>query len=225
MQPSRVCENSGVSGVAATMRANFEPQIEVLRGEQITPHLKELGELFSLYEVYPTFYRSSGNNANHFVKIQQLNDHVVIIAKDPGSGKIIGFIPANPLNEGYPRYRVAFPNEKFPDRTYHIRDLIVHPDYRNRQVGSTLYKALEKHAKASGNYGQISVAITLRDDDFFKEHPHLQKPANAPYEHAVWEKLGFKKYEEGNLYHTDWTLVGEDTPSANAKQFWMKSIN
>lgn len=201
----------------------YSAKIEILQGEQITPYLGELGKLFALYDVYPTYYQSTSDNTNHFVKIQKLTGHVVLIAKDPVTDKVIGFIPGNPLEAGYPRYLVAFPDQQFPQRTYHIRDLIVDTTSRNKGVGSQLYRAFEEHVKATGRYDQISVAITLRDDEFYREHPHLQAPP-APYEHAIWQKNGFTKYEAGSLYYTDWTIVGEDTPTKNKKQFWMKEL-
>lgn len=194
--------------------------IERLDIRQIVDVLDELAELYNVYEEWPTLYKANNDTdtRNHFLKFAKHERWVVFVARDENH-KIIGCLTGLPLDECDARYKEAFMGKELPPKTYNIKDCLVSKKYRNQGVATRLYRELETYLKGSGKYKSVSVAITHRDETF-----HQQRPQGALPSHKLWEKFGFKKVFPGR-YSTSWTLVGEDKPFDNAKDFWIKHLS
>lgn len=60
-----------------------------------------------------------------------------------------------------------------------IGDLIIHPDYQGRGLGSTLLTKLEAHCKNNGiRWIQLTSAEGKRG--FYKKHGYSERPADGP---------------------------------------------
>ncbi len=198
---------------------------QVLEGESIRPHLRELGEIHdTIYSEWPYFVEpgTCGNPLKHYEDFITTPDGVVIVAKE--NDKIVGFIAGKRLDKGHPRYKTAFENQELPENAFHVRDLLVKPEYRTQGVATRLYEAFEKYVK-SKKYAYITAAVTERLDDT-RFTPY--KPEDTLPTHTLWtKKLGFTHVKPGK-YTTDWQLsvsVGNAKDKVpNPKEFLQKAL-
>lgn len=208
------------------MQSSFA--ISRFNSQEVQHNMAQLAEVYTGYRAWPTCYNAvPKTDEAHFQKIINKTHFVVIVAM--AQDKIVGEITGFPLNENDVKptdtSKAAFPNSQFPPRAYHIKDLIVHPDYQHQGIASKLLEAMKQAVKETGNYDSISVAVTVRDgDDKFP----IKKPQNAPrHEAAIFEKNGYKRWvlpDSSGCYVKGWTLVDEaKTNYPNRKEFW--SIN
>ncbi len=180
-------------------------QILPFSQEQTVQHMDQLVVLYKVYEEPPTLYKTDpAKDANHFKKVMARTDSVVFVALQ--ETKVVGCLTGYPLEQEEKRHQVAFGGQ-YPPRTYHIKDLLVSPEHRHVGVATRMYRAFEDQIKKTGNFDQISVAATLRDG---------VRPSGE-----MWQKFGFIS---AGYSKSSWTLVGQEQPSEQTKQFWLKKL-
>lgn len=198
--------------------------IKVFRGFQIRQIVSDLAQLYHYYKEWPYLCQpDSIVDVEDVTKKYGNNPHAIVCAAYEGD-QIIGaamgmnFHGDHGIASGW--FVEPLTKEAFPERTFYFGDILVKPEYRNKKIGTDLYKSLEGMIRETGIYDQIAIALVHRELPFL----HFSPPANYYSLTEFWEqKFSYEKMKNGR-YHWIWNLVGLDKTYKHPMDFWVKKL-
>lgn len=126
--------------------------------------LEDLEEVAVLFDEYRVFYSQSSDpdGARRFLFERfEHRESVIFVARDPGSGKAVGFAQL------YPSF-----SSVSMKRLWILNDLYIHADYRNREIGKALLERSRAFAAATKAKGlEIATQTTnLKAQRVYEAH-------------------------------------------------------
>lgn len=183
-----------------------------------------LPTFLNLFKEYPILYAENAENVkNKFKELSQEPDSCIAVAHTHEQN-MAGFIYGVPLKIAlrmHPAHEKLFKENNIdPSSCYHIKDLIIAPEYRKQAVGTQLFKKLEKLIKKLG-YSKMSLCIIEH-----KQEDHPLKPVDHYNPELFWQKQGF--YPTSIEVKKSWLTLIDDNGTSEMQEhnlrFWIKEL-
>ncbi len=189
---------------------------EELRGEELRPHLRELGELrIAVFRDYPYLYDGDLGYEAEYLEIYAKSALSLVVLLREG-GRLVGATTCLPLRDESPEFQAPFLAAGIDlGEVFYFGESIILPPWRGRGTGAEFFRLREKHAREAGPFRYTAFCAVDRPDD----HPR-RPPGHRPLD-AFWGRLGYEK-RPGLACELSWKELDEDAPSPKRLTFWLK---
>ncbi len=190
--------------------------IDVLKGNEVIPHLQKLIEIRLLfYRDYPYLYDGNIEDETNYFRIYGNSENTLLVMAKKDD-VVVGAVIGLPLPESPEENKEAFQSiEMSPEELFYLGDSIVIRELKTDDVQKQMYDRFETEVKQLGKYRGIVVCEIERDIDDPKKSAN-----NNPYEFA-WNKQGFIR-EPNQVVHFSWREIGDLENSDHRMIFWSK---
>ncbi len=196
---------------------NTNLKIVRMKGSEIIPYISDLAKLrMEIFKSYPYLYDGSFDYETEYLKTYTTCPEsimVLVFEQD----KVVGVSTAIPLELEIMEFQ-----KPFIDNNYNIKDIFLFgeslllPAYRGRNIYHHFFKEREDAARIYGCKLATFFAVERPIDD-------PRKPSDYVPLDKIWNRFGYKKHPEINLY-IEWKEVDEETQSPKPVIFWLKKL-
>ena len=192
--------------------------IKILRGRDILPYIHKIAELrIAIFHEYPYLYEGDLTyEEKYLLMYSQTKDAILGIAED--NHKVVGAITGLPLTKSMEEIKSLFTEHKIPaERIFYLGEIVLLQEYRNQNIGYTMYEQLEKAVKAAKLYEKIALCEVVRADN------DLRKPLDYKSLSSFWNRQGYVKQTNLVAYFS-WKEIGDTAETKHPMVFWIKNL-
>lgn len=191
-------------------------EIQELKGQEITPHIPEMGKLrVGMFKEYPYLYEGSAEYEEEYLSIYANSPNSLILTVNHNN-KIVGMLTGLRLIDWFDMalepFKVAGHN---PAEIYYIGEGMLLEEYRGIFSYTPLINQQEALAKQLGAKYMSFCAVN-------RPNNHPEKPTNYRSLTPLFKRLGYTKTNV--IAEFEWTDVGDTQPTHKPMQFWLKPL-
>ena len=192
--------------------------IEVLKGNEVIPHLKRLIEIrLSFYRDYPYLYDGSIEDEENYLRMYGNSENTLLVVAKRDD-EVVGAILGLPLPESPEENKEAFQDlEISPEDLFYLGDNIVIRELKIGNVQEQMYHQFEGAVNHLKKYRGIVVCEIERDVNDPK------KITNDTFYEFAWHTQGFIR-EPNQIVNFSWKEIGDSKSSNHHMVFWRKSL-
>ncbi len=193
--------------------------IESFLGASAIPYLNDLADLrIRVFREYPYLY--DGNfeyEKSYLADYFSTPDSLLVIARDPTDGSIVGASTAMPLVSADEAFRSPLVTAGYDvSKIHYFGESVLLPEFRGRGLGHRFFDEREAAACAAGFAITAFCAV-----DRPANHP--LRPADFRAHDAFWKKRGYTHHPEIRV-SLDWKEPGHASEMTHPLSFWMRFL-
>jgi len=193
-------------------------EILTLHGSGAAPFLDDLARLrIAVFREFPYLYDGCLEYERRYLADYfSTPESVLVIARDPGDGRVVGASTAMPLAAADAAFIAPLADAGHDVSTIHyFGESVLLPAYRGHGIGHRFFDERESAARRAG-FATTAFCAVVRPAD------HPMRPAGYRPHDAFWKKRGYTPHPEWQVT-LDWRETGGTGEISHQLAYWMKS--
>lgn len=193
-------------------------KITTLRGKEIIPYIHKIAELrITIFHAYPYLYEGDMTYEEQYLLMySQTEDAMLIIFED--NHAVVGAITGLPLAESMEEIKELFSEKNIPsERVFYLGEIVLLPEYRNRNIGYMMYQHFEQAVKEVGRYEKIALCEVVRSEN------DSRRPLDYKSLSSFWKRQEYVKHSDLIAYFS-WKEIGAVEETKHPMVFWIKEL-
>lgn len=197
------------------MNSTTAAVVEVLRGQQVLPHLDAVAALrMAVFAHWPYLYQGNAGHEHEYLAAYAQSPGSVFVLARAADGQVVGASTGLPLADDGPAFAAPFVQAGIdPATVFYFGESVLLPAWRGQGIGHAFFDAREQHARTLGGFALTAFCAVDRhpgdprrpaghrdNDRFWRKRGYARQPAMRMQ--LAWEEAG-----QGRLEHslTFWT--------------------
>jgi GNAT superfamily N-acetyltransferase len=189
---------------------------EELRGEELLPHLRELGGLrIAVFREFPYLYDGDLAYEEQYLEAYLRSPRSLVVLLRAGE-KLVGATTCLPMADESPEFQAPFLAAGFDlGGILYFGESIILPEWRGQGAGREFFRRREAHARRIGPFRHTAFCAVERPED------HPRRPQGYRPLDAFWRSCGYERRPE-LACELEWKELDEEQASPKRLVFWMK---
>ncbi|MEC7838747.1 MAG: GNAT family N-acetyltransferase [Chlamydiota bacterium] len=198
------------------MESKYSTIIKLLRGREIIQYIHKVATLrIAIFREYPYLYQGDISYEERYLRMYSRTKNAILVIAE-NDNEVVGAITGLPLAESMQEIKDLFVKKNIPaERIFYLGEIILLPEYRNKNIGFMMYQQFEKAVNEMQLYKKIALCEVVR------EEKDLRKPQGYKSLDSFWNRQGYEKHKD-LVAEFSWQEIEADVETMHPMVFWIK---